>query len=66
MWPFRKKPGPKKFRCILHGDVHGVFPTFADYTVNVRLCEKCIATMFVKHAEIVEPIDGEKENAQSK
>lgn len=60
MWPFRKKaePAPKLYKCPFHGEVHGVFPTFADYTVNVRLCEKCVATMFVKACEVVEPVEG--------
>lgn len=59
----RKQKNEKRFKCPLHGAVDGVFPIFSDYTVHVRLCEKCIASMFVRAAEIVEPIQGEKNAA---
>lgn len=53
----RNKPESKQYKCPLHGPVVGVFPTFADHTVNVRMCERCIALMFMRHSEIVEPIE---------
>lgn len=51
------KPEPRLYKCPKHGEVHGVIMQFGQYpdsyALSPKLCEKCIAAMFVRNAEVL-------------